>query len=54
MVLLCGEIKAVGTKTLRRGDAVRQNTTHLEDLAEALFDFVNVEDLVAWLNGQEG
>ncbi len=46
--------RKVGTLTPELEERIRQlSTTQLEDLAEALLDFTNVGDLVAWLNGLE-
>ncbi|BAY08525.1 DUF4351 domain-containing protein [Calothrix sp. NIES-2098] len=47
--------RKVGTLTPKLEEQIRQlPTTQLEDLAEALLDFTNAEDLVAWLNGVAG
>jgi len=46
--------RKVGAVTPELEEGIRQlSTTQLEDLAEALLDFSNVGDLVAWLNGLE-
>lgn len=44
--------RKVGVVTPELEEQIRQlSTTQLEDLAEALLDFSNASDLVAWLNG---
>ncbi|MCL6751435.1 DUF4351 domain-containing protein [Nostoc sp. CCCryo 231-06] len=46
--------RKVGAVTPELEERIRQlSTTQLEDLAEALLDFSNASDLVAWLNGLE-
>ncbi len=46
--------RKVGALTPELEETIRQlSTNQLEDLAEALLDFTNVGDLVAWLNAIE-
>ncbi|KOP23907.1 flagellar assembly protein H [Hapalosiphon sp. MRB220] len=46
--------RKVGALTPELESEIRQlSTTQLEDLAEALLDFTNIGDLVAWLNAIE-
>jgi predicted transposase YdaD len=45
--------RRIGLVTPELQERLKQlSTTQLEDLAEALFDFSSVEDLLAWLNRQ--
>ncbi|WP_442994307.1 DUF4351 domain-containing protein [Scytonema sp. PRP1] len=45
----------IGTVEAELQERIRQvSLAQLEDLAEALLHFSNVEDLIAWLNKQQG
>jgi predicted transposase YdaD len=46
--------RRIGLVTPELQERLKQlSTTQLEDLAEALSDFSSVEDLLAWLKGQQ-
>jgi predicted transposase YdaD len=46
--------RRIGLVTPELQDSLKKlSTTQLEDLAEALFDFSSVDDLLTWLNGQQ-
>lgn len=47
--------RRIGTVEAELQERIRQlSLAQLKDLAEALLDFSNVEDLIAWLNKQQG
>jgi hypothetical protein len=46
--------RRIGLVTPELQERLKQlSTTELEDLAEALFDFSSMDDLLIWLNGQQ-